>query len=148
MPDAVVDVLEVVEVEHDQRETSSVALRPEDLAPQRLVEMALVVELRQRVGLGELTRLPVPAGVEDRRNAALGEVFGRVDLVAARLPVRSAPEQRDRPQRRAVAAEERHEQASADEARLRSRLFLRAVAEADGDRPNGRARADAGCRGM
>src|SRR3989442_5551129 len=105
MPDAVVDVLEVVEVEHDQRETSSVALRPEDLAPQRLVEVALVVELRQRVGLGELTRLPVPAGVEDRRNAALGEAFRPVGLVAAPLPCRSAPEQTDRSQRPTSADE-------------------------------------------
>ena len=88
VPDAVVDQLEVVEVEDDQREVAPVPLRPEDLAPQGLVEVALVEETRQGVRLGELARLAEAPRVLDRGHRARGETLGGLDLLAGRLPVR------------------------------------------------------------
>ena len=56
-PTRVVDPLEVVEVEHDQREPPLVAAGAGDLALERLVERAAVVEAGERVEVGELPRL-------------------------------------------------------------------------------------------
>src|SRR5207237_1344981 len=66
MPDPVVDRLEVVEVEDDQRELSVVAVRTGDLATECLVEVAPVVESGQGVEISELARLAEPLRVLDR----------------------------------------------------------------------------------
>jgi hypothetical protein len=50
--DPVVDPLEVVQVEDDQREIAVVAVRAGDLAGERLVEEPAVVEPGQRVEVG------------------------------------------------------------------------------------------------
>ena len=65
--DAVVDRLEVVEVEDDQREPAVVALGARDLARERLVEVAAVVQAGQRVEVGVLARLAEAPRVLDRR---------------------------------------------------------------------------------
>ena len=65
--DAVVDRLEVVEVEDEQREPPVVALRAGDLARERLVEVAAVVQAGERVEVGELPRLAEAPRVLDRR---------------------------------------------------------------------------------
>jgi hypothetical protein len=51
--DAVVDRLEVVEVEDDQREAAVVAVRAADLAGEHLVEVAPVVEPGEGVEVGK-----------------------------------------------------------------------------------------------
>ena len=73
--DAVVDRLEVVEVEDDQREVPVVAVRAGDLARKGLVEVAAVVQAGQRVEVGELARLAEAARVLDRRPGAKGELL-------------------------------------------------------------------------
>ncbi len=78
MADPVVDALEVVEVEDDHRDVSLVALGARDLAAEELVEEAAVVEARQRVELGQVSRLDVALRVPDRRPGPAGEALERV----------------------------------------------------------------------
>ena len=79
--DPVVDRLEVVEVEDDQRQAPPIAVRAGDLACQRLVEVAPVVESREGVEVGQLLGLAEAAGVLDRRPGPLRELFELADLV-------------------------------------------------------------------
>ena len=109
------------------------------------MEVALVVEAGERVRLGELARLAVPARVLDRGHRALGEALGLLDLVRARLVVGSAPEERERPDRAELAAHQRDEGAAADERRVGG-VAVTAVAVADGDRPGEGARDARGRR--
>src|SRR5262245_10634715 len=104
MTDAVVDALEVVDVEDDEREVPLVALSTQDLAPERLVEVALVVEAGERVRLRELSGFAVAAGVLDRRDTALRERFCALDELCARLVVGRAPEKRECPDGGEVSA--------------------------------------------
>ena len=67
MADPVVDRLEVVEVEHDEREGAAVAVGAGDLARERLVEVAAVVQPGESVEIRELARLAEAARVVDRR---------------------------------------------------------------------------------
>ena len=57
MADAVVDLLEVVEIEDDERQVAVVAVPACDLARERLVEVAAIVEVRERVEVGQLPGL-------------------------------------------------------------------------------------------
>ena len=57
MAERVVDVLEIVEVEEEQREARAVALRVRDHARELFVEAVAVVEAGQRVALGEIDEL-------------------------------------------------------------------------------------------
>ena len=98
--DPVVDRLEVVEVEHDQGQPPRVAAAARDLALERLVEVASVVEPRERVEVGELSCLPEAVRVLDRgarpgrellelEHRVLAEGVGagaRVDREVADLP--------------------------------------------------------------
>src|SRR5262245_30754894 len=136
--DPVVDQLEVVEVEDDEGEISAVALRSQHLAPKRLVEVALIEEAREGIGLGELTGFPVASRVLDRRNRARGETLGAVDLVARRLPAGGSPEESERSQRTELASLHRHEEPASDQVPVA--FLLRAVAVGHGDRPGGRPR--------
>ena len=134
--DLVVDRLEVVEVEHDEREAAAVALRARHLPRERLVEVAPVVEAGERVEVGELARLAEAAGVLDRRAGAARELLelGRAGVAeappaacastprasrAARRGSQAAP-----PRRRGSARPRRHARAvvvlDRDRARLRS----------------------------
>src|SRR5262249_46389410 len=61
--EAIVDLLEVVEVEHDERQLAVVAVRPRYLALECLLEVARVVESGARVQVGEATSLAVAAGI-------------------------------------------------------------------------------------
>ncbi len=81
--DAVVDGLEVVEVDDQERQPPVVALRAERLAAKRLVEVALVEEAGERVRLGELPCLAVAARVLDRGDARLRDLLDRRDPVVA-----------------------------------------------------------------
>ena len=53
MPEAVVDLLEVVDVEEEQRQAEALALRLVEVALQALVEVTVVAEARERVGQRE-----------------------------------------------------------------------------------------------
>ena len=66
MTEAVVDQLEIVEVEYEQRQLAAVAVGARDLALEQLVEVALVVEPRERIEVRELTGLLVAARILDR----------------------------------------------------------------------------------
>ena len=65
VPDAVVDGVVVVHVEHHQRETSLVPVRSGDLPRERVVERLPTPETRERVVVRELLRLSVAQGVVD-----------------------------------------------------------------------------------
>ena len=92
MADAVVDLLEAVDVDHHEREPALIAQGAIDLACERLVEVAPVVETGQRVEVGELPRLPEPARVLDRRRDALGDLLEGAQVVVAELDARLARE--------------------------------------------------------
>src|SRR5439155_11683696 len=93
---AVVDRLEVVEVEHDQRQLAAVAVRTGDLARQRLVEVAAVVQPGERVDVGELPRLAEAPRIVDRGPSPLRELLERpesalVERVRSRARVAGQP---------------------------------------------------------
>ena len=89
MAEAVVDQLEVVEVEHDEPDGRAEALRALDLARELLLELAAVEQLRERVGLGLLLDQPVQAGVLDRDGALADERADALGVVARRTAARS-----------------------------------------------------------
>ena len=85
VPDLVVDRLEVVEVEDDQRQVAVVAVRAGDLARERLVEVAAVVQPGERVEVGQLPGLLEALGVLDRGAGTLRELLELLDRVVAEL---------------------------------------------------------------
>lgn len=87
MPDPVVHGLEVVDVEDDEGEIAVVAMGARDLACERLVEVAVVVEAGQRVEVRERSRLLEAARVLDRGPGAPGELLEERDLRLRRLPL-------------------------------------------------------------
>ena len=82
-PTRVVDLLEVVEVDDDQRQGAVVAAGTGDLALERLMEETPVVHAGERVEIGQLARLAEPARVLDRRRGALRQLLEAVQLVRA-----------------------------------------------------------------
>src|SRR5689334_21514134 len=83
MPDLLVDGLEVIQVEEDQRETPVVAMSPLDLVADRLVEVPPIMEPRERISNRELVQLLELASVFDclaRRQGQLRE-GGEIILV-------------------------------------------------------------------
>jgi hypothetical protein len=105
MPDPVVDRLEVVDVEDDEREVAVVARRARALALERLVEVAPVVEARQRVEVGLVTRLAEPAGVLDRGRRAPPELLQLAHLAVREAAARVAREDGERADRARVERE-------------------------------------------
>ena len=89
MAEAVVDQLEIVEVEHHEPDRRAEALRALDLARELLLELAAVEQLRQRVGLGLLLDQPVQAGVLDRDGALPDERADALGVVAPERPLRA-----------------------------------------------------------
>ena len=116
MADAVVDRLEVVEVEDDQREAPVVALGAGDLARERLVEVAAVVQPGQRVEVGELARLAEAARVLDRRAGALRRAPRARVIVALVEACRCVRGEDARKPSGSDLAAERHGQAGVDRA--------------------------------
>ena len=92
VPDVVVHALEVVDVDDHERETAPVAVRAGDLSRERLVEVAAVVEARQRIEVGLLARLLKAPRVLERRRDALGELLGAAKVVVAEPRLRVAGE--------------------------------------------------------
>ena len=133
MTDAVVDRLEVVEVEDDQREAALVALRAGDLAGERLVEVPPVVHVRQRVEIRECPRLGIAPRVLERRAGPECEPLELVDLAVRELPVRGAGEGREGADRQAVGAHGKDYPGADD--RRRGVDVVDSVAVGDLDRP-------------
>ena len=80
VPELVVEHLEVVQVEHQQRERGAVAVGPAALLPQPLLEVAVVVEAGETVADGLLLGAPVQALVLERRRRQVGEHLQRLAL--------------------------------------------------------------------
>ena len=134
VPDPVVDPLEVVEVEHDQRDVALVAPGARDLAPEELVEEPPVVEAGERVELGVLARLGEADRVPDRRarRGARGP-RARPRSRSENAAPRRARDRGERPDRLAVGAQ-RHGQRRARELGALVHV-VEAVAVDDLDRP-------------
>jgi hypothetical protein len=132
MPDLVVHVLEVVEVEDDQSEAPVVAVCARTLARQRLVEVPPVVEPGQRVEIGELPCLAEALCVLDRRRRPLGQLLEAAHVVLREMPVAVPCVDREVADPAAVVLEW-HGETSGDQARRV--LVLLAIAVGDLDRP-------------
>ena len=85
----VVHALEVVDVEHQQRHRVVRPVRARELGPQPLVEVAMVVEARERVGLRLALEARADVGVVERERGRVAEpareleLLGREDRVLA-----------------------------------------------------------------
>ena len=78
--EAVVDLLEAVEIEHEQRALGAVAAAARDVLGQRAVDAAAVEQARERVVVGEVAQLVLEA-------AALGDVLDLDEHVGRRAVV-------------------------------------------------------------
>src|SRR5581483_5910289 len=99
MADLLVDRFEVVQVEEDQGEPSVVTVGALHLLGERLVEVAAVVQDRQRVAYRQLVELPELPRVLDRPPGVGGELFQHGQILLLRLVDRTAPEDRERARR-------------------------------------------------
>ena len=86
----VVDALEVVEVEHHERDRRLFGRREEEHLAQPLVERAVVPEARQRVGLRLALERRADVGVVDRERGRVGEADDEPELVLGELLVAGA----------------------------------------------------------
>jgi hypothetical protein len=108
VPVQVVQELEVVEVERDQRERPPVPLRPVHLAAHPLVEESVVAEPRQEVCLSLLLELMADARVVERQREQVGEAPDQVELLVGERRELAQPVGVERADR-AVAHDERHD---------------------------------------
>ena len=118
VPGAVVDVLEVVAVEHDEAERLPHLLRPTQLAVEQVLEPAPVEQPGQRVGVGAAALAVERDRRVERRRRMRGEQRSQLALAAVELPreparadeqadlgaVRPQRDQDDRAQVQAAAA--------------------------------------------
>ena len=102
----VVDALEVVEVEHHERDGRLVGRGDEELLPEPLVERAVVPEAGQRVGLRLVLERRADVRVVDRERRRVGEPDDEPELVLRELLVAGAIDV-ERPLE-AAARDERH----------------------------------------
>ena len=79
----VVDALEVVDVEHQHRDAVAGAVGARQLGAQPLVEVAVVVEAGQRVGLRLVLEPRPDLGVVERQRGRVGEAGGELELLVA-----------------------------------------------------------------
>ena len=80
MPEAVVQLLEAVEVAEHEAEDVAVAHRPRDLAVEPLDERPPVEQARERVVVGEEAHLAPVRGGDDRRRGLVREDAERLEL--------------------------------------------------------------------
>jgi hypothetical protein len=90
--DAVVDRLEIVDVDDDERQPPLVALGPGRLPRERLVKEAPVVEAGEVVEIPELACFAKTLSVLDRGSAVRGELLELGELVA--VAARADPRQK------------------------------------------------------
>ena len=86
----VVHLLEVVEVEHHERDRVVRGGRPQELLAQAVVERAVVVEAGERVGLGLVLEARADVRVVDRERGGVAEALREQELLLgeARRPRR------------------------------------------------------------
>ena len=89
----VVDALEVVDVEHHQRDRVVRAAGAAELGAQPLVEVAVVVEAGQRVGVGQVLEARADLRVVEGERCGVAEPAGELELV---LVERTRPRRRGR----------------------------------------------------
>ncbi len=87
----VVDLLEVVDVDHHERHRLVDGRAARQLAPQPLVEVAVVVEPRERVGLGLVLELRAPVCVVERERGRIAEALRQLELLLAEGRVLADP---------------------------------------------------------
>ena len=133
MPDAIVDRLEVVDVEDDERQAPVVAVGAGAFARERLVEVAAVVQVCQRVEIGELAGLTEAACVVDRRPRAPGELLEKSELPIGGFALTASPEHRQGADRLILVVAQRNGDAASDQVAVLAR-FLAAPAVGDADR--------------
>ena len=83
VPVDVVDALEVVDVEHQDRDRVARTARARQLGAQALVEVAVVVEAGQRVGLRLVLEPRADLRVVERERGGVGEPAGELELLVA-----------------------------------------------------------------
>ena len=128
----VVDALEVVDVEHQHRHGVAGAARARQLGAQAVVEVTVVVEARQRVGLRLVLQTRANLRVVERERGGVGEPGGQLELLVAEGRMLAEPvdvehalddvagNQRDRDQRLGLVGR-------GPRNRLRSRIEVRLV---------------------
>ena len=87
VPADVVDALELVDVEHQQRHRVAGAARAHELGAQPLVEVAVVVEARQRVGLCLVLQPRAHLRVVERERRRIAEPLRELELVVVERAV-------------------------------------------------------------
>jgi len=95
--EAIVDHLELVDVDEHDREGARVAVRALGLLLQTLVERAAVGELRERVGLSEHRQSRVRLGVGDRNARELREAVDAPLILARELAPPATQGEHDAP---------------------------------------------------
>ena len=87
----VVDALEVVDVEHEDGDRVARAARARELRAQAVVEVAVVVEAGQRVGLCLVLEPLADLRVVERERRGVGEAGGELELLVAEGRVLAEP---------------------------------------------------------
>ena len=82
---AVVESLEVIQIEHEQRQRALVALRAADFTGQLVVELAVVREPGERIRDGQLPGFLEQAGILDRHGHLAGKRREELDLLRPEL---------------------------------------------------------------
>ena len=103
----VVDALEVVDVEHHQRDAVVRTARALELGAQPLVEVAVVVEARQRVGVRQVFQARPDLRVVERQRRGVAEPARQLELVLVERRVLARAVDVQRPLHRA-AGDQRH----------------------------------------
>ena len=103
----VVDALEVVDVQHQHADRVARAAGPGQLGPQALVEVAVVVEAGERVGLRLVLEAGADLGVVERERGRVGEARGELELLVAERGLLAEAVDVERALDR-VAGDERH----------------------------------------
>src|SRR5438132_11349689 len=100
MADAVVDVLEIVQIEDDQGKLALVTMRAGALARERLVEEAPVMKAGEGVEVGELAGFAETMCVLDRATRAHGPRLEQPHVAIRTLVAPRAHEDGQTPERR------------------------------------------------
>ena len=103
MPVAVVELLEVVEIRHDEAEGAAVTHRPRDLALEAVDERAPVEEPREWVVVGEEAKLAEMPARHERGGGVVGEDPQSLEAVGRRHEPVGRVVDPDDPEQRAPA---------------------------------------------
>ena len=108
VPEDVVDLLEVVDVDHHDRDVRVLGGGERQLAPKALVEVAVVVEAGQRVGLRLALQAGADVGVVERQRRRVAEPLRQLELRLAERRLLADPVDVQRPFQNA-ARDQRHD---------------------------------------